>query len=343
MEKKIVWVLLVFSAVICGFAKISEPYDGDFVVVSYNVENLFDTINNPNTADDEFTPEGERKWDSFRYYAKLKNLWKAIASTTFVRFPDIIGFYEVENRQVVSDLLTKTPLWRGHYSIFHRESDDRRGIDVAIVYRAETFQVLDTAAFKIRFYGGDSTYYTRDILYLKGIEKQSKDTLHIFANHWPSRYSGFAASEVLRCRAASVLRACVDSIFAVEPCAKILCMGDFNDNPDNMSVNEFLKARTNLDDYQSGELYNISYYLWREKNMWTYWYQGHGDFLDQVITSGSLMQRNGLYLDKDDVSPVADRFLRNEQDAIFRTYQGPKYIGGYSDHLPMVIRMNIDR
>ncbi|MCR5455980.1 MAG: endonuclease/exonuclease/phosphatase family protein [Bacteroidales bacterium] len=337
---KAVFILVIATILFCGFAKFSMQGDYDFVVVSYNVENLFDTINNPATADDEFTPEGERHWDSFRYYQKLKKLWKVVAATTYDDFPDVIGLYEVENRDVVSDLLYKTPLWRGRYSIFHRESMDRRGIDVAIAYRAQTFRPLDSAAIRINFDGADSTYFTRDILYLKGLVKSSGDTLHIFANHWPSRYSGFSASEILRCRAATVLRACVDSIFAVEPCAKILCMGDFNDNPDNMSVNEYLKARTDLSNFSPGNLYNVSFPLWTDRHLWTYWYQGRGDFLDQIIASGSLLDGSGLHFGIDDAGPLQEAFVRNEDGSIFRTYMGPKYMGGYSDHLPVVIRMN---
>lgn len=333
--------VIIFVAVFCGFARINVPIDSDFVVVSYNVENLFDTLDNPTTADDEFTPKGERKWNSYRYREKLKKLWKALAATTLAEFPDVIGLYEVENRNVVNDLITKTPLWRGHYSIFHRESLDRRGIDVAIIYRPATFQVLDTAAVRINFNGADSTYHTRDILYMKGVVKKSNDTLHIFANHWPSRYGGYAATENLRCRAASVLRAQVDSIFAIEPDARILCIGDFNDNPDNMSVNEFLKARTDFDSVKAGELYNVAHYLWYKKNLWSYWYQGRGDFLDQVIASGTLLGDKGLHFGLDDVEPLQDKFLRNDGSGIYRTYQGPIYKGGFSDHLPVVVRMKV--
>lgn len=335
-------LVVIITILICGFAGISVPRDGDFVVVSYNVENLFDTIDNPETADDEFTPTGERHWDSYRYHRKLKHLWKALAATTFDEFPDVIGLYEVENRNVVQDLLTKTPLWWGHYSIFHRESLDRRGIDVAIAYRAETFQPLDTTAIRIVFDGADSSYHTRDILYMKGVVKKSGDTLHIFANHWPSRYGGYAATEVLRCRAASVLRQNIDSIFHNNQCAKVLCIGDFNDNPDNQSVNEFLKAKTDFRDAKSGTLYNMSHYLWQRKKQWTYWYQGNGDFLDQVIASGDLLGGDGLHFSIDDVSAVMDGFLLGEDGGIHRTYLGPKYVGGFSDHLPVVVRMSID-
>ena len=337
--KNIFVVVAIF--LLCGFAGMSVPDDGDFVLVSYNVENLFDTLDNPDTADDEFTPDGERHWDSYRYHQKLKHLWKALAATTLTEFPDVIAFYEVENRAVVSDLITKTPLWRAHYQIFHRESLDRRGIDIAVIYRPETFQPIDTAAVRITFDGADSTYHTRDIMYLKGVAKVSGDTMHIFANHWPSRYGGYAATEELRCRAASVLRLRVDSIFAVNPRAKVLCIGDFNDNPDNMSVNEFLKARTDLDDIEPGSLYNVSHYLWRERGLWSYWYQGNGDFLDQVIASGDLLGGRGLHFTVDDASPLADKFLLNEDGTIFRTYLGPKYMGGYSDHLPVVVRMRV--
>ena len=329
--------LLAMIAVVCGFYTI--PADGDFMVVSYNVENLFDTIDNPATADEEFTPEGDRHWTAHRYYTKLSNIWKALAATTTVDFPDVIGFYEVENRKVVEDLLRKTPLWKGHYSIFHRESLDRRGIDVAVVYREATFRPLDSAAVGIHFTGSDSSYHTRDILYLKGFIKRTGDTLHIFANHWPSRYGGQSATDPLRCQAASVLRSKVDSIIARDSTARILCMGDFNDNPSNMSVGECLGAENSFTNIKPTRLYNISYYLSETLGLWTYRFQGRGDFLDQVIVTGTLLDDSGLHLSLDDVRPLVEPFLLNDDGTIHRSYLGPKYQGGYSDHLPVVIRM----
>jgi endonuclease/exonuclease/phosphatase family metal-dependent hydrolase len=335
------FVFLFSIAILYGFASFHYPREEEsFMIVSYNVENLFDTIDNPLTADDEFTPQGTRHWTSYRYYRKLKMLWKVLAATSLTDFPDIVGVYEVENRAVLSDLVSKTPLRLAHYSIFHRESCDRRGIDVAILYRDEKFLPIDSAAVRIVF-DTDTSYHSRDIMYLKGVVKKSNDTLHIFANHWPSRYGGWAETEKLRCTAAKVLRRCVDSILRNEPSAKILCIGDFNDNPYNKSVTECLDAVTDLDsEISEANIYNISYYLAGKKGLWTYWYGGKGDFLDQVFVSGALLKERGLHLSTSDVYPLSEKFLLNDNGTVYRTYLGPRYVGGYSDHLPVVIKMH---
>lgn len=315
-------------------------FDG-FVVVSYNVENLFDTINNPNTADDDFAPDGGNRWDSWRYRIKLRNIWKVLAATNLCNFPDVIGLCEVENRAVVEDLITWTPLWKGHYSIMHKDSRDRRGIDLALLYNAKTFRPLDSAFVPVTV-PDEPDFATRDIMYVKGLVTATGDTLHIFLNHWPSRYGGFAWTEPYRCRAARVLRETVDSVLTAEKNARIICMGDFNDTPFDKSVNEDLGAKTDFSNPKPGELYNISYCLAHKKKMWSYWYQGHGDLLDQVMVSGSMLGVSGFHLNPDNVFPLDEPNFMDKDGRPLRTYQGPVYKGGYSDHLPIIINIELE-
>ncbi len=315
-------------------------FDG-FVVVSYNVENLFDTINNPDTDDDEFTPEGDRHWNSWRYRNKLNNIWKVLAATNLCNFPDVIGLCEVENRAVVEDLVHKTPLWKGGYSIMHKDSPDRRGIDLALLYNAKTFRPLDSAFIPVTM-PKEPDFATRDILYVKGLVTATGDTLHIFLNHWPSRYGGFAWTEPYRHQAARILRRAVDSVFSANSVANIICMGDFNDTPNDVSVNDVLLAEKKFNDPQPGKLYNLSYYLYYKKNLWSYWYQGRGSLIDQVIVSGPMLGKKGFHLSPDNVFPLDEPNFMDKQGRPLRTYQGPIYKGGFSDHLPMIINIEVE-
>ncbi len=319
-------------------------FDGGFIVVSYNVENLFDTINDPNTADDEFTPDGERKWNHWRYRQKLIRLWKALAATDLCHFPDIIGLCEVENRTVLENLLYWTPLWKGHYTILHQDSPDRRGIDVALLYNKSKYQLLDSAFITVDMpnYDEDEEFRTRDILYAKGLVTATRDTLHVFLNHWPSKYGGAGYTEPFRCRAARLLRQRVDSIFRTDVAAKIICMGDFNDSPYEQSILEDLGAETSLDNPVNGKLYNISYYMSSKNGDWSYWFQGRGELIDQVMVSGNLLINNGMHILPDNVFTLHHRQLFDQDGKVFRTYQGPIYRGGVSDHLPMVIDINLE-
>lgn len=344
------WVLpwlavlgFVFVSSNGGKARVVPDFDGGFIVVSYNVENLFDTINDPNTADDEFTPDGDRHWNSWRYKKKLFKIWQGIAATNLFNFPDVIGLCEVENRAVVQDLITKTPLYKGHYSILHKESGDRRGIDLALLYNASTFVPLDSAFIPVTM-PKEPDFVTRDILYIKGLVKASKDTLHIFLNHWPSKYGGAAYTEPYRRMAARILRRSIDSVLSGNGKSKILCMGDFNDTPYDQSVNVDLRTvRYKKDaDIEADSIYNIGYYMAEKKKYWSYWFQGRGELLDQVMVSGSLLGKSGLHLSPDQVFPSDEPMFFDKDGRVFRTYQGPVYKGGISDHLPIIINIEVE-
>jgi len=317
-------------------------FDGGFIVVSYNVENLYDTINDPEKNDDEFTPTGDRKWTHWRYRQKLIKLWKALAATDLCHFPDIIGLCEVENRTVVENLLYWTPLHKGHYSILHKDSPDRRGIDVALLYNKSNFQLLDSAFIRVAMPNGSTELITRDILYAKGLVTETKDTLHVFLNHWPSKYGGAGLTEPYRCRAAQLLRQRVDSIFAFDKTAKILCMGDFNETPYDEAVMECLNAEQKMDSPEDGKLYDVSYYMSSKRGDWSYWYQGKGELIDLVMVSGNLLKDSGMHILPDNVFTLHHRQLFDNDGKVFRTYQGPVYKGGVSDHLPMVIDINLE-
>lgn len=306
-----------------------------FTVMFYNLENLFDTLDNPLTRDNEYTPNGEKNWTSYRYKGKLRHIRQVVCAVDYESFPDLIGVCEVENRKVLEDLISRPPLEAAGYKIFHRETSDRRGIDCAVLYNPETFKILDTNVLRIHF--EDTSYFSRDILYVKGKITGKKDTLHIFVNHWPSRFGGESQTEKLRYQAALRLKFSTDSVFKTNPDAKILCIGDFNDTPEDRSVTEGLKAKTSLEVIFPSTLYNLSYQLQFEKKLWTYCFHEEYEILDQVIVSGALLEKKTLFAE-----PLKRDFMlkinENGNPSPWRTFYGYKYEGGFSDHLPMVIK-----
>ncbi|MBR4439931.1 MAG: endonuclease [Bacteroidales bacterium] len=337
---------LILTALLltCGCATVyrAAVYQQEFIVMFYNLENMFDIIDSPDTNDSDFTPDGAKNWTRNRYEIKKKRIWQVIASVGEKHFPDIIGICEIENQEVLNDILRSTPLGYLGYEYYYHETLDRRGIDVAFLYRSETFMITDTTFIPISF-PTDPTYHSRDIVYVKGIAKEFGDTLHVFVNHWPSRYSGRIASEELRMDAAHTLRHRIDSVLAVNSGAKIVCIGDFNDSPLDKSVNEGLGSITTFDTIQPAGLYHLAHYMQTEKKMWTYKYQGVYDILDQIFVSGNLMLNHGLCCTKDDAKTV-DRDFILEYDVSGpkpkRTYIGMKYNDGFSDHLPVTLTLH---
>ena len=307
----------------------------------YNVENLFDTINDPVTNDEDFLPEGRNNWNSYRYNQKLNNIAKVVVNLNEFDVPALIGLCEIENRSVLEDLVTKTPLQKFKYNIIHHESPDERGIDVALLYRPDLFTPIYDEALTVSF-PFDTIEKTRDILYISGMI--GKDTLHVFVNHWPSRRGGEEASAPKRNYAAEVLKKKLDSIFSINSNAKVIITGDFNDYPTNESISKVLNAKGDTAALRAPDLYNFMYPI-SKKGEGTYKYQGEWNTLDQIIVSTGLLNANNKLTTTTTAGQVfrADWLLeedrRNPGVIPFRTYAGPNYIGGYSDHLPVLLDM----
>ncbi len=314
---------------------------GHFRIVSYNVENYFDPFNDSLKNDDEFTPEGPRFWTWARYKEKQKKIYKVLVALGGWELPEIIGLCEVENRFVMEDLIKSTPLkWR-NYAFVHKESPDERGIDVAILYKKDKFRIISENFYTIVF-PWDITKKTRDILYIKGYT-HTYDTLHVFMNHWPSRLGGQSESDKNRQFVASILRSKVDSIFRTNWHANIIIMGDLNDEPDNLSITDVLRARNKFDDPQPDELYNLSWYMKELKGMGSLKFQGQWGLIDQFIVSGSLLNKNNSIYTTPDYAKVFNAdFLSEKDDAYvgvkpFRMFIGFKFNDGYSDHYPIYL------
>lgn len=303
----------------------------------YNVENLFDIYDDTLKNDNEFLPNGIRHWTDKRFKNKINNLYKTIVITGGWSPPEIVGLCEVENYFVLNELVYNTPFSKFQYKIIHQDSPDERGIDVAMIYNSQQFNVLNKKFIKINL-PSHSNENTRDILYVKGVVRKT-DTLHIFINHWPSRRGGELQSEFKRIHVSQILKLKTDSIFRTNPEAKIILMGDFNDNATNKSL-ELLCENYGIIQYQSNELYNLSYDLLNQ-GKGTYKYQGIWLLYDQFIVSGSLMNNNyKLFCEQMNICEF--EFLFEEDETYSgrkprRTYLGYKYNNGFSDHLPVFL------
>ena len=334
------WIFTAFTTISIAQPEIRnsefnpEPRgDNGIRIMFYNVENLFDTFDDPAINDDEFTANGEKNWSYYRYKEKLNHIAKIIIAVGGWEAPALIGLCEIENFQVLMDLTTETPLKKYGYHIVHENSGDPRGIDVAIIYRPEKLVKITHKPINI----DDNSFVTRDILYAS-FSYQDKDTIHFFINHWPSRYGGKEFSEKKRVKVASVLRSKTDSLFLANENPKILIMGDFNDEPSDQSLAITLSAKPVTSSIDSKQLYNLNFQDFHSgKGTLVYKELDHTWFLfDQMIASGAIIQGQGL-VTKGKKNSIFDPEWLLKDNRPYRSYQGPIYRGGFSDHLPIFI------
>ena len=333
--------LLLFTAALICFSSFSKGKK-NLTVVFYNVENLFDTINHPDKRDNDFTPMGKLKWDTRRYNDKVSKLSYVLSSINKDELPEIIGLCEIENEDVIQDLIDQERLKKGNYRIAHSESPDKRGIDCALIYKKNDFKYLKHETINIEF-PWEKEYKTRDILYVQGLVGR-KDTLNIFVNHWPSRRGGQEKSEPNRIFVAKQLKKAVNRIQTKNSSAKIIIMGDFNDEPTDKAVVETLKADNNRNTDNTKGLYNLMYDL-QTNGEGTYNYRGNWNMLDNIIVSNSLLNGSKGYQTMHNSGRIyrSKKICYKNKKGVYtpsRTFAGPKYYGGFSDHFPVYFKMN---
>ena len=337
MKKLLLWFLLFVNNSIYSQTE-QTSFAHSLRLCFYNVENLFDCENDSLKRDDVFTPEGSYHWTPYRYRLKLNNIAKVLIAMGDWSVPDIICLAEVENEKVLKDLLSKTPLTYRSYAIVHYESPDSRGIDVALLYQKEKVSVVYSEPITW-VYPQDTTFKTRDILYVKIVVPQLSDTLHIFVNHWPSRYGGYAQTMDKRNYAASVLRQKIDSILQQQTDAKIICCGDFNDYHYNESVAEVLRAKS-PEEVQNDGLIHMLHPYFKSATIGTHKYQSSWGILDHLVVNQALYHAvSGFKAERAGHIFSADFLLQVDEANMglkpYRTYSGMKYVGGFSDHLPI--------
>ena len=336
-------ILIVISFFILTVYAKAQTYNRSnaYRIMFYNCENFFDVYDDSLKLDDQFTPNGMKHWTERKYWTKVYHIAKVIIAVGGFYPPDIVGLCEVENRYVLEDLIYRSPISKFKYKIIHYESPDRRGIDVAMLYLPKRFVPDTSMPIRVIFpeKGGRPT---RDILYVKG-RLSSGDTLHIFINHWPSRFGGHLETDPKRLFVAQLLRKKLDSIFLLNPRANIVIMGDLNDFPTDISLIKGLRARVSFEKIIPNDIYNLSYYLQEEKGKFTHRFHGESGILDQIIVSGALLEKKGnLYTTLENVDVFSSPFLLEKDPdypgfRTYRTYIGMKYHGGYSDHLPVYL------
>lgn len=311
-------------------------------VAFWNFENFFDPFVDSTRIYNEFTENGGQHWTKSRFYKKRNNMYKAILAISENEPLAVLGIAEVENQYVLNALFNQTPLKTHNYRIIHYEGDDKRGIDVAMVYCIDKLQLVYTEAIKVRN-PKNPNYKTRDILYAKFYDRRG-DTVHCFVNHWPSRYGGERETIKLRALAAKTLRHKVDSLaFLHQTIPKIIIMGDFNDTPEDTSISDVLCAKS-LDNTAKNEVL-VNLFTDGKKLGFegTLKHQYNWQIFDQIIVSKSLINNDkGLQYKPNSARIFHGDFLFEKDESfggvrLFRTYVGPKYFGGYSDHLPVYI------
>jgi len=327
--------LFLMLAPLSGIAQQSKSL---FRVMWYNVENLFDTKNDPLKDDSEFLPNGSRNWSDNRFFQKIKHISQVILAAGEGEPPIIIGLCEIENQFVLESLLFHTPLNKYDYQIIHKESPDNRGIDVAFLYQKNKFRPIIYRAITITN-PKNVDFKTRDILYVKGLI--GADTLHFFINHWPSKYGGISTTKQLRALAASLLKSETDSILTQYHNSNIIIMGDFNDTPIDASIKEILGAKSPVENITSENIYNLAQPL-AKKGKGTNKYRNKWDMIDQIIVSGNLLTGKGIKTSPEMFQIFSPDFLLENDETNLgkkpnRTYIGFKYHGGFSDHLPVFV------
>lgn len=328
------FALLFFSA---SAQKKVIPNKQTAVVGFYNLENLFDTIDDPNTNDQQHLPDGDYQWNTERYQRKLANMSQAISEIAKdYGGPVALGVSEIENEAVLLDLCNQPSLKKFNYGVVHHDSPDRRGVDVALLYQKDRFKVL--AKVPYRLVTADTSFRTRDQLLIKGVI-DGTDTVHIIVNHWPSKLGGEQRSMPKRIAAAELSKHITDSIMNVNPYAKVFIMGDLNDNPDAKSIMTILRPAKSVKKLEFGGLYNPMYKLYMD-GIWSYVYRDEPNVIDQIIVSyGVVHPKSGYHFVRAEIFRA--NFLLTKTGSYegtpCRTYAAGTYLGGYSDHLPVYV------
>lgn len=335
------WILF-FVHCFC-YAQESKKYK-IVTIAFYNLENLFDFENDPLTFDNDRTPEGKDHWTEAQYKAKLKNMAHVLAeigTDLSGSAPVVIGVCEIENRRVLDDLLNDPVLLPFDYGIIHFDSPDRRGIDVALLYHKKLFIPTNYKAIELRLYHDQDPQkrmFTRDQLVVSGMLDAEK--IHFIVNHWPSRSGGEVLSNPKRIKAAQLNKRIIDSLFSLDPYAKIISMGDLNDDPINESLKDILHTTRNSTYEAPKQLYNPMEDMYR-KGLGTLAWRDGWNLFDQMIISSELLKNEfdtfrfykaGIF-NKSYLTTSTGRY----KGYPFRSFSDGEFTGGYSDHFPVYV------
>ena len=350
MKKILVSCLALLFATTLVYADSGNPKKGGkkgkktISIAFYNLENLFDTEDDPNTNDNEFLPEGSYHWTEEDLKTKITNLGKVISELGDEDGPEILGVCEVENKAVLERLVKSKLLKKRGYAVAHHDSPDQRGIDCALLYKKKRFLPLYTKAYTVDF-PENPDLKTRDIFLVKGILDKEIEVTFI-VNHWSSRRGGPAKSSFKRERAAKILRAVVDSIQNMDPFANIVIMGDFNDGPKDKSVYEVLRTGKDSLEARYRNLFNCMYKL-KEEGNGTLKFRGKFNLFDQIIVSTPMANQSKSRLRYVSCSAAIynPKWMRVQKEGDWKDAPKRSHIrrefhkDGYSDHFPVYIHL----
>lgn len=332
MKIHLPWKTLAILLVFISLSACNLTKDSGAILAFYNVENLFDTVNDPFTNDDEFTPQGELRWDQERYDHKSDQLAKVIDE---LGHPEILGLAEVENKKVLEELCRRIDASGTPYTITHFDSPDPRGIDVALLHKSPWKSVSsDTISVN-----GESleAWRSRDILHVTLKDREGL-SLHVFVNHWPSRSGGVQSSEPKRLEASRRLADSIRKLLVQEPDARIVVMGDFNDLPEDRSLTILIDSL--LDQQGHPVLFNPSSML-QKTGEGSYNFRGNWQMIDQILLSVNMTQGKRRYRQMGVHKREWMMYQDKRNGAVpSRTYGGTQYFGGISDHLPVYVRLS---
>lgn len=342
MNRIFLTIAVIIVSISAGYAQ-KENYKPSLIGF-YNLENFYDTVNNPIVDDEEFLPNSERHYNSRIFLDKVDRLTSVIVQMGTDLNPDglaILGVAEIENDTVLNFLVNHKSLKSRKLKIIHYDSPDRRGIDVGLLYNPKYFTPLYSEPLFVKLPSGSKeAFYTRDILYVKGI--MDGDTIHVMVGHWPSRSGGEERSIPARAAAAGVVKGVVDSLMAVNLKSKIVIMGDLNDDPISPSLTKVLKAKGSTSGLKDGDLYN-PWFDFYKKGIGTLAYQDAWGLFDQIVISNAWLDKSqvGYHFYK---ANIFNKEFLVQQTGKYRgypkrTWDGTTYNYGYSDHFPVFVTM----
>ena len=338
--KRLLFTTLFVAAFIACFAQLPHK------VVFYNLENLFDTINDPETHDEEFLPEGVKKWNTYKYYAKLSNMERVLfdIARQDKNFPVVIGVSEVENRLVLEDLASQPKLKHGNYRIVHFDSPDARGVDCAFFYRPDVFKLEGSKAEKFHL-PENPNFRTRDLVTMWGTI--DGEPFFFLVSHWPSRLGGKEASAYKRNAADAQCRAIADSVRKINPATKVVMMGDFNDDVTDKSVTEIMGAKPNIKKLNDGDLYTPFIDMFKA-GYGTLAYQDSWNLFDIIVVSENLAtgSTGSLKIQKGEGTKFYGNIFRRDymiqkegqyKGYPLRSFVSNNFQNGFADHFPVYI------
>jgi len=328
--------LVVLSSATCRNKAIVS--NGDRLSIAfYNIDNLYDDLDDTDHDDQDFTPNGQYHWSSERYHQKLDNMAKVIAQLANGKAPDVLGVCELESAKALEDLINTGDL-KGQYGMVHYDSPDERGVDVALIYKTDKFKVLSSEKVPVVL-TKDLNDRTRDQLFVKAVALASNDTLCFYVCHFPSRREGKDESEINRMDAAKTCRNFINSHLNMSS-DNLIVMGDFNDEPWDRSIKEGIIAN-NINQKDDTDLLNLMYDF-KSAGRGSYNFKGQMNCLDQFMITQSLIDGKKLEYIKKSVNILDADWLtqKGKYDGFpLRTFGGNKWLNGYSDHYPIYLEL----